>query len=79
MELSLHFFGGIAAQRARFVRIIDRARRAFLAARDRSVRAESVQFFKQAIEQTAKDKTEARYGLNFESKLFGYLKALGKR
>lgn len=39
----------------------------------------SADFTKQAIEQTAKDKTEARYGLNFESKLFGYLKALGKR
>lgn len=49
VELSLHFFGGIAAQRARFVRIIDRARCAFLAARDRSVRAESVQFFKHAL------------------------------
>ena len=39
----------------------------------------SADFTKQAIEQTAKDQTEARYGLNFESKLFGYLKALGKR
>ncbi len=36
----------------------------------------SADFTKNAIAQTAKDKTEARYGLNFESQIFEYLKAL---
>lgn len=39
----------------------------------------SADFTKAAIEQTAKDGTEARYGLNFESKIFGYLQSLNKR
>lgn len=39
----------------------------------------SADYTKAAIEQTALDGTEARYGLNFESKIFGYLQSLKKR
>lgn len=39
----------------------------------------SADYTKAAIEQTALDKTEARYGLNFESKIFGYLQSLHER
>lgn len=39
----------------------------------------SAEYTKNSIVQTAIDKTEARYGLNFESQTFGYLKSLGKK
>ena len=38
----------------------------------------SAEFTKDSIKQTKKDATEARYGLNSESQMYGYLKALHK-
>lgn len=38
----------------------------------------AAEFTKNSIKQTKKDKTEARYGLNSESQMYSYLKALDK-